>query len=259
VSPAAVAPQCFDYNGPMRRNGFAAVTFDAGNTLLAADPPPPVLYARVLSHLGREVTPEEVGPVFAEVWADAQRDARGGRDRYQAATGGERAWWGGFLREVLLHLDHDASWQEALERLYAAFTRPEAWKVFPEVEGVLDRLRKRGVLLAVISNWDTRLPGILDGLGLTCRFHTVAVSSLEGVEKPSPEIFHRVATRLGVQPGQVLHVGDSPREDYEGACSAGLEAVLIDRPGLFESSPYRRVATLAEVESIADGPLDARS
>ena len=238
----------------MRSNGFAAVTFDAGNTLLAADPSPPVLYAQVLSRLGRVVSPDEVGPVFAEVWAEAQQDARDGRDRYQAATGGERAWWGGFVREVLARLDHDAPWQDALQRLYAAFTRPELWRVFPEVEGVLDRLRTRGIRLAVISNWDSRLPGILDGLGLTPRFHTVAVSSLEGIEKPSAEIFHRVAERLNVEPGRMLHVGDSPREDYEGARAAGLEAVLVDRPGLFESSPFRRISDLREIETMVGGP-----
>ncbi|MCG6964838.1 MAG: HAD-IA family hydrolase [Acidobacteria bacterium] len=240
----------------MRSNGFAAVSFDAGNTLLAADPAPPVLYARVLSRLGAEVTAEEVGPVFAEVWAEAQQDARDGLDRYQAAAGGERAWWAGFVREVLERLGHDASWQDALERLYAAFTRPELWRVFPEVEGVLDRLRRRGVRLAVISNWDTRLPGILDGLGLTAHFHTIAVSSLEGVEKPSAEIFHRVAARLDIEPGRILHVGDSPREDYEGARAAGLEAVLVDRPGLFESSPFRRVSNLTEIEAMIGGPQD---
>ena len=30
-------------------------------------------------------------------------------------------------------------------------------------------------------------------------------------------------------PGAVLHVGDSPRDDYEGARGAGLRAVLLDR------------------------------
>ena len=40
-----------------------------GHTLLYADPPPPMIYARAMTRLGRPVTPEEVAPAFADTWA----------------------------------------------------------------------------------------------------------------------------------------------------------------------------------------------
>ena len=185
--------------------------------------------------------------MFAEVWADVQAATPSGRDRYGTVEGGERAWWGAFVREVLGRLDHDAPWQEALEQLYVAFTKPEIWRLFPEVEATLDALRARGLGLAIISNWDSRLPAILEALGLAGRVDVITVSSLEGVEKPAAEIFTRTVQRLGVTPDQVLHVGDSPRDDYRGAAGAGLVPVLVDREGLFSGDGMRTVGDLGGV------------
>jgi putative hydrolase of the HAD superfamily len=221
-----------------------AVTLDVGNTLLWCDPPPPVLYAEAMCRRGRAVDPEQVAPVFREVWRQMQRLTRPGRDRYSSVAGGERAWWGRFLREVLGQLDHDAPWQLLLDDLYEAFARPDLWQVFPEVRSTLDRLRDEGRILAVISNWDGRLPEILERLGLRPYFETVTVSSIEQVEKPAPEIFQRTVARLGLAADQVLHVGDSVREDYFGAAAAGLQSALVDRKGLFASERYRRIEAL---------------
>ncbi len=237
------------YNAPMEPRPLA-VTFDAGNTLLAADPPPEALYAATLSRHGAPVTPDEVRPVFARVWARLQSETPPGRDRYTSVAGGERAWWANFVGEVLGELGHDAPRDTVLDELYAAFSRPEVWRVFPEVLPTVNRLREAGLRLAVVSNWDTRLPAILEGLGLAPLFDVITVSALEGVEKPAPEIFLRTVERLGVPPDRVLHVGDSPREDYAGAEAAGLAALLVDRPGLFGGDGFRSVPDLAAIPAL---------
>jgi len=226
---------------------FDVVTFDIGGTLLYSDPSPAEIYATHLSRLGREVRPEEVGPVFAEAWADMQRRTAPGRDRYSSVAGGERAWWGEFVREVLVRLEHTAPWESLLDSLYRAFSEDSVWRTYPHALETLDGLAARGVKLAVISNWDRRLPRILRGLDLEDRFDVVTVSSLAGVEKPAAEIFTRTLDRLGVAADRALHVGDSPLEDYSGAENAGLAAVLIDRRGAFSEQPYWRIAGLAEV------------
>lgn len=226
---------------------FDAVTFDAGNTLLRCHPPPRVLYAEALSRYGPVVTPDEVAPAFADAWVEMQRRTPSGLDRYSAHPGGERAWWGAFLREVLARLGHPAPWEPLLDDLYAAFARIEVWRAYPEVAGALEGLRATGVGLAVVSNWDRRLPEILEGLGLAGFFTVVVVSAREGVEKPASAIFHRALDRLGVAPQRALHVGDSPRDDYQGAEGAGLSAALVDRHRLFVGGPYRRLDSLEGV------------
>jgi putative hydrolase of the HAD superfamily len=50
-----------------------------------------------------------------------------------------------------------------------------------------------------------------------------------------------------VAPDEILHVGDSPRDDYEGAAAAGLVPRLLDRHGAFAGDSYRRIESLAEL------------
>ncbi len=237
----------------------AAVTFDAGNTLLYCDPNPSEIYAAQLSRRGRSVHAKEVGPVFRQAWAEMQSRTSPGQDRYSSAPGGERAWWGDFVKEVLGRLDHDAPWEPLLDDLYAAFSDDGVWRVFPETITTLSELRTRGLALAVISNWDRRLPDILRSLDLIDWFEVVTVSAIEGVEKPSPEIFQRTSSRLGVDPSSTLHLGDAPLEDYSGARNAGFAAILLDRHDLFVDQPYRRISSLDEVLEIVDSTMTGPS
>lgn len=231
----------------MQSPPITAVTLDAGNTLLYCDPPPAAIYAHHLSRHGPRVSPDEVGPVFAAAWSDLQQRLPAGADRYGARPGSERDWWAAFVREVVRRLDHPAPWQPLLDDLYAAFSSADVWHSFPETRSVLRQLADRRLRLAVISNWDRRLPEILARLDIDHFFDVVTVSSLVGVEKPAPRIFQLTLDRLEVAPGAAVHVGDSPHDDYHGAAAAGLTPVLIDRRREFVGNCYRRIERLGEL------------
>lgn len=231
--------------GLVRGGPFRAVLVDVGGTLIRAVPDPPAVYAQTLSRWGPAVSPEQVAPVFAQVWQEMTQEHPRGLDRYHLLKGGERAWWGKFLRLVLARLAHPAPWEEVLDELFTIFARPQQWKVYPEVVEVLRRLRQRGVRVAAVSNWDSRLPALLAGLGLIGYLDELVVSSLEGVEKPNPEIFQRALDRLGVKAADATHWGDSPLDDYRGAEACGIAPVLVDRGGLFLDS-YVRARNLSE-------------
>jgi putative hydrolase of the HAD superfamily len=229
----------------------AAALLDVGGTLIECRPSPPEVYARVLSRWGPAVHGSEVAPIFRTVWAEMTQEHPPGLDRYQHLKGGEWAWWGRFLERVLAALDHPAPAQPVLAELFEAFAEQALWHVFPEVPEVLRALRGRGLCLGVVSNWDTRLPALLERVGLSPWFDTVVVSGLEGVEKPAPEIFWRAAARLGVAPEQCIHVGDSPLDDYRGAQSAGVRPILVDRAGAFNGD-FVRVRDLWGVCDLID-------
>jgi putative hydrolase of the HAD superfamily len=101
--------------------------------------------------------------------------------------------------------------------------------VFPEVPDCLKRWRQRGLKLAVVSNFDSRLPGLLEGLELAALVDTVVVSSSAGAAKPDPAPFRLALEALGVEPQEAWHVGDS-EEDAAGAAAAGLRCLLVQRP-----------------------------
>jgi putative hydrolase of the HAD superfamily len=226
---------------------ITTITFDAGNTLLYCDPSPAEIYAGALGRHGRVVAAEDVAPVFADAWADLQERTPPGIDRYSSQPGGEKAWWGAFLRDVLGRLDHDAAWEPLLDDLYDAFSKPDVWKAYPETRQTLEAVGARDLRMGVISNWDRRLPEILAALELDGFFEAVTVSAIEGVEKPAAAIFHRALDRLGVRPEETIHVGDSPLEDYQGAEGVGMKSVLIDRPGAFALNGYLRIESLDQV------------
>ena len=117
------------------------------------------------------------------------------------------------------------------DEVEAYYARPAAWRVYPEVPAVLEALRASGLRLAVVSNFDARLEGLLAGLGLSPFLDYVLHSSRAGCAKPDAAIFHAAVAALGVPPGHALHAGDSIVMDVEGARAAGLRAVLVDRAG----------------------------
>jgi putative hydrolase of the HAD superfamily len=86
-----------------------------------------------------------------------------------------------------------------------------------------------GTRIGIISNWDSRLESILAGLGLSDLFEVVVISSLVGFSKPHPRIFEIALERVGLRPDEAVHVGDTFRDDVEGARSAGIEPVLVKR------------------------------
>jgi putative hydrolase of the HAD superfamily len=207
-------------------NGIRAVFFDAGATLLHPNPPVEEIYAREFAADGARFSSEEFARALTRAWEEVH--AQPVADRYGGVRG-ETAFWHRFLNRVRGILDGGTVSHEVFARLAAHFRDPASWAVFEDVAPALDALEERGFLLAVVSNWDSYLPALLEGLGLRGRFRTVSVSAIEETGKPEPEIFRRTCERLGISPAQALHVGDSLAEDYEGARAAGLSALLLDR------------------------------
>ena len=246
MSPEA-APRTDESTGPL---AVRAVLFDAGATLLYPDPPVERVYARVFTHDGVRFSDRQLFDALTATWIEVQREAAG--DRYGGVRG-EADFWRGFLNRVRALLDGGTLTDEAFSTLSAHFREPESWKVYDDVLPVLDELAGRGLPLAVVSNWDSYLPRLLERKDLASRFAAVSVSAIEETGKPEPEIFLRTCRRLGVAPGEALHVGDSPRDDYEGARAAGLRALLLDRDGA-HAQAAERIASLAEIPPLLSQP-----
>lgn len=225
------------------RVGIRAVLFDAGATLLYPEPAVAEVYARELAADGCVFTAGSLAEALSRAWEEVRSEGAG--DRY-AGVQGEPAFWRGFLNRVRGFLDGEAVSEGAFRRLAAHFHDPASWAVYEDVRPALDALERGGLFLAVVSNWDSHLPALLQKLDLAARFQVLAVSAVEQTGKPEPEIFLRTCVRLSVSPGEALHVGDSLREDYEGARAAGLRALLLDRqdrhPGIAS-----RIRTLTEI------------
>lgn len=205
-----------------------ALSFDVNGTLIHS-PRLGEVYAEILSRHGVVVEADDAYRVARSVWQEFSCTLRLGEDRFASHPNGARGWWYRFIDRVCEHLGSAPPSPFAKAELYQHFTGPEPWDVYEEVPEVLESLRAGGLKMVVISNWDDRLPVLLEGLGLAPYFEIIVFSSGVGAEKPFPAIFHRALSHLELPPEQVIHIGDRQREDVEGAQAVGMQALHLIR------------------------------
>ena len=81
---------------------------------------------------------------------------------------------------------------------------------FPEVPGVLERLRAAGVRMAIVSdNWPG-LDGLYRRLGLHAYFQAFVISAVLGCNKPDPRMYRAGSEALGLSPQECVFVDDAP-------------------------------------------------
>lgn len=140
----------------------------------------------------------------------------------------ERAWWRQVVTAAFADFrfdDFDAFFGE----LFDYFARADRWELFADVRPTLSGLRARDVRLAIVSNFDSRLTRICQGLDIASFFEAVVMSTQVGCAKPDARIFAIALERISTRASAALHVGDSELLDVKAAQAAGLRALLIDR------------------------------
>ncbi len=206
-----------------------AVLFDAVGTLIELREPAGVIYARIARAYGVDVPAERLQEAFGRilrqapplVFPDAAREE---------LPGLEREWWRQVVRGTFRAADGSARFRDFeayFARLYDRFSGPECWRAREGAAELLGELRARGLRTGVVSNFDGRLPALLEGLGLAPLLDVVVLPSEAGAAKPDPRIFRHALARLGVEAAATLFVGDDPEQDLAAARAAGLRPVDV--------------------------------
>lgn len=120
--------------------------------------------------------------------------------------------------------DAEAWFEDYLVHYRAAFT------LHADVEPTLEALRP--ARFGLITNGERPFQQIkIDRIGLGPWLDDIIASAEVGITKPDPRIFLLGCSRLGVEPGDAVYVGDRLHTDAIGATHAGLLGVWIDRLG----------------------------
>ena len=196
-----------------------AITFDVGGTLIEPWPSVGHVYEEVASRHGVRVKPEELTRRFVVAWNRKENFSYTKDD------------WAALVDDTFIGLTTILPSQSFFEELYSRFSEPDCWHMYGDVIPTLTTLNERGVRLAVISNWDTRLRPLLEIIGLADWFESIHVSSEIGITKPDLGIFQAAINSIGLPSSQILHVGDSELEDYQGAQAAGMQTRWLCRNG----------------------------
>lgn len=221
-----------------------AVLLDAYGTLIGLAPPAPALRRELLARCGVEVSLQRAEAAMrAEIVHYRARMHDASDARKVAALRRECAE---VLRDALHEPALDAVSAEAMTEILLAALR---FRPYPEVSGVLARLGRAGLRRVVASNWDAMLPDALSHAGLLTELDGVVTSAGVGAAKPDPALFAAALREARVDAHEAVHVGDSIREDLEGARSAGVRGILLLRAGEGVSAPAgaETITTLDEL------------
>jgi putative hydrolase of the HAD superfamily len=217
----------------MSRSQFQVVFFDAAGTLFHVNGSVAEIYLCHAERHGfkpRDSSLSAIKNAFARAFDDAPPPVFAATEPPEIKQC-ERLWWFDIVHNVFYRVGMFERFDDFFYEVFDLFGRAESWLLYPETLSVLKALKGKGLELGIISNFDSRLFGVLRGLGIEEFFDTVTISSLAHAAKPSGRIFQQALDKHAVEPSDALHVGDSFRDDVEGARQAGLTGVLLARNG----------------------------
>jgi putative hydrolase of the HAD superfamily len=219
-----------------------AILLDALGTLVALDDPAPRLVA-ALAARGVPVEEEDAARAFAAEMAYYRANLHLGRDRSSLAVLRRRcaAVMAGELPPETRALGAAALTEVMLESLH--------FIPYPDAQPALESLRRLGLRLVVVSNWDCSLREMLARTGLWPYLHGAVGSAELGAAKPDPAPFRHALAMAGVSADAAWHVGDQLEADVDGARGAGIEPVLVDRWDL-DPGGVRTIRALTELPAL---------
>jgi putative hydrolase of the HAD superfamily len=101
----------------------------------------------------------------------------------------------------------------------------------PGAVDTLRRLREDGFKIGLITVCSEDIETLWPESEFAGLFDAEVFSSSFGASKPDPRIYLACCERLGVEPADAVFVGDGANDELAGARRAGMEAILIHRPG----------------------------
>jgi putative hydrolase of the HAD superfamily len=227
-----------------------AVFFDVGETLVHVDPSFVDLFVTVLAGAGHRRSGDEVRDASAHIYARFSEAARDG-SMWTTSPERSREFWTSVYERMLRELrvsDDDG----LAATLYREFTRMENYVLFDDVRPAIGALRRAGLILGVVSNFEAWLEDWFGVHELVETFPVRVISGIEGIEKPDERIFGLALQRAGVDATASAYVGDNPEFDVDPPAALGMFPVLVDRRDRFPDHAGARVRDLRDLPAILE-------
>jgi putative hydrolase of the HAD superfamily len=232
---------------------FRAVFFDVGETLVHVDPSFADLFVTLLAGAGHERSGEEVREASAHVYAGFSEAARAG-SMWTTSPERSRAFWTSVYQRMLgeLRIPDDDGLAATLHR---EFTRMEHYVLFDDVRPTIAALRKAGLTLGIVSNFEAWLEDWFGVHALVETFPVRVISGIEGIEKPDERIYRLALERAGVDATDSVYVGDNPEFDVDPPAALGMFPVLVDRRDRFPDHAGARIRDLRDLPATLEAVL----
>jgi HAD superfamily hydrolase (TIGR01549 family) len=146
--------------------------------------------------------------------------------------------WILFTEQIMVGMGGEAgACRECAVEMVRRWERHHNFFLYDDALQVIAEMRRHGLRIGLISNGQRDLEEFAQHHELDV---DVACGSwMHGRIKPHPSIFEAALAALGVAVDEAVMVGDSYRDDIEGARALGMRAILVDRDGLHPNEPDR--------------------
>ena len=152
-------------------------------------------------------------------------------------------------------LNHDINDRNLAQELADRFmnSRRRFHRLFDETLPVLENLKGKYCLGMLTTGASDLQREKIVGAGVRDYFDSIVVSGDYEIGKPDKRIFEITLSKLGVEPHEAVMVGDSLRSDIQGAISAGIRNVWVNRTGKTNDWPFTpddEIKSLTELEKL---------
>jgi putative hydrolase of the HAD superfamily len=142
---------------------------------------------------------------------------------------------------------------ECAREIYAEWAACHHFELYEDVPAALRELNAAGIRIGLISNSHRCLASFQSHFALEGLVSAAISSSDHGFMKPHPSIFAAALQLVNVRPEAALMVGDSVRQDVDGAMAAGMRAALLHRgSGEHESERALAARGVPTIRSLRD-------
>lgn len=128
-----------------------------------------------------------------------------------------------------------------------------ALKTIKSARNIVEKLKMK-YKLALVSNFYGNIHAILKDFGLLCFFENIIESAVVGVRKPDPAIFSLGVNELGLQPNEIVVIGDSYTKDIIPAHSIGCHTIWLKGIGWDEKEKNDEALPDSIISDLAYAP-----
>ena len=224
------------------------VFFDFYNTLASYYPPREDVYISSCRELGISVEAKALFTSLAV--ADIFYRNENSRSPIDNKTAEEKInFYIEYITRILSGAGAEIGRDAALQILAKIRECKWEFKVYDDTLPTLEALKKRSLILGLISNVAQDMEPTYAKLGLQPYLNFKVTSAEVGYDKPRPEIFLAALEKAKVKAGEALYVGDQYQIDIVGARGVGIKALLIDRNDYFpDITDCPRIRSLTEIK-----------
>lgn len=205
------------------------ICFDATGTLIEAIQPVGETYHRFALEFGVDLPAWRLDDAFRRILRHAPVRGLEGTS-FEERRAHEIQWWFERIRQTFQATDSTARFDDFrafAQALFDFYAGAGAWRARPGMPALLAQLRDQGARLYVVSNFDHRLPQILEVLDLEKFFEEILIPSRAAYAKPDRALFEAVAAAAGQPLEALVYIGDDAPETLAAIAAHGLRVLDV--------------------------------